>query len=99
MPDLTAILAFYQAIAFFSVTGALPGEAAMMAQPEREAVVQRFLSPSERGNFDALSDVDRRVRLRKGETRFRAWESANPDVAAVLRRKAERLAFEPAPCV
>ncbi|WP_139188435.1 hypothetical protein [Aliiruegeria lutimaris] len=95
MPDLRAILAFYQAIAFFSATGALAGEARCCAWREHEAMVQAFLSPVERSTIQFLSKEDRAVRLRKGETRFRTWEAANPDIVDFLKAKAENLAYAP----
>ncbi|MFD0979308.1 hypothetical protein [Tropicimonas aquimaris] len=94
MSDLVAILSFYRALARFAVSGALPDEAAMMAQPEREIVLGRFLSPAERDALAKVPACDRQLRLRKGALRFQAWEAANPDIAALLRRKAERQVFD-----
>lgn len=88
MPDLSAILAFYQAILRGNFSGALRGEARCLAQREHDDVIRRFLSPVERATLMFMPNTMRRARLRKGEVRFRNWEAANPDIVAVLKRKA-----------
>ena len=98
MVDLGAILSFYRAITAFALSGALPDEAEMMAQRERETVHHHFLTPQERHDLTGVSVRDQQLRLRKGALRFRAWETANPDVAALLRRKAEQHVVQGASC-
>lgn len=89
MPDLHAILAFYQAYVTSSLTGALPGEATCFARPERQNVIERFLHPLERQLLPALPGAIRAARLKIGEKRFCAWEAANPDIVDALMRRAE----------
>lgn len=93
MPDLAAILEFYQAMSSGALRGALAGEARSFAAPQHEKVATRFLSPVERSVLPFLPPPERRGRLRKGEIRFRRWERANPDLVDVLMRKAEQRAW------
>ncbi|PRY24936.1 hypothetical protein CLV78_102109 [Aliiruegeria haliotis] len=88
MPDLLKILAFYQLVLTFSMAGALPGECRAAAEPERSRVCEAFLSRSERNDLASADPRLRDARLRKGYLRFESWERANPDIVAVLMRKA-----------
>ncbi len=94
MPDLPMILSYYRALAMGYLTGALAGEAESLAGREHERVVRKFLSPVERSTKGFLHTRQAGARLRKRDARFRAWESANPDIVEHLRRKAERHAFD-----
>lgn len=91
MPDFALILAFYKVVSTCSLSGALPGECRAAARDAREQVAEGFLSARERRTLTELNRNHRRGRLRLGELRFRAWERANPDIAAVLQRKADTL--------
>lgn len=93
MPDFAGILAYYRAIMVGASHGALAGEARSFARCEYERVASNFLSPVERVMLGILPGRERQGRLRKGEMRFRRWEAANPDVVALLMRKAERQAL------
>ncbi|WP_116131323.1 hypothetical protein [Tropicimonas sp. IMCC34043] len=88
MPDYAAIFAYYQAMAVSALTGAMPGECAIYAKPELDAVIEGFLDPKERRILCCRLGPDRAVRLQKGQLRFTSWQAANPDIVAVLKRKA-----------
>lgn len=98
MPELSSIFAFYQVVASYCSSGAMITDARSIATREHEQVAHKFLSPIERATLLFLPRRHRKARLRKGELRFRAWESANPDVVAFLKRKAEGQAIN-APCI
>jgi len=88
MPDLHAILAFYAAFARFAVTGALDNECFLATRGELTHVARQFLTGHERSGWPELAPAAQAARLRKGEQRFRQWERANPDLVAVLKRRA-----------
>jgi hypothetical protein len=91
MPDLNAILSFYRRHAAASASG-LPGLVAAAdmrdASRELERVAFSFLLRDEGQDWHALEERVRATRLRMGRQRFRRWEIANPDICALLRRKA-----------
>jgi len=60
------------------------GEAAIAL----ERVAYSFLRRDEGHGWEQLTERARKARLRMGRQRFRRWEIANPDISAVLRRKA-----------
>ncbi len=93
MPDYNAILAFYQMVALCCSSGALEGEAECCAGEQFRQVTRCFLSPVERTMLPFLSRRRQRAQFRAGALRFRAWEAANPDISALLRRKAEMKAL------
>ncbi|WP_068111814.1 hypothetical protein [Tropicimonas marinistellae] len=95
MPNLKAILALYEAHTFFALTGALPDEAATAAWAERDVVIRHFLNPAERSEYDNGSRSLHAALQKKGDQRFRAWEHENPDISAVLRKRAEDKIFGP----
>lgn len=94
MPELTSIFVFYQVVANYCSSGAMIGEARSIATREHQQVAHKFLSPVERATLLFMPQSLRQARLRKGELRFRAWETANPDLVAFLKRKAERHAHD-----
>lgn len=91
MPSLTAILALYRAVFDATLSGALTEECVAATQAERARVARQFLTGAECHEWRSLAPTVRAARLRKGEHRFREWEAANPDVVAVLQRKAAPL--------
>lgn len=95
MPKLKAILALYEAATFVALTGALPDEVVCACRTERDVVLRAFLSPSEQASWRHGPAELKAALRRKSEGRFRAWEAAHADVAALLQRKAERAVFGP----
>ncbi len=91
MPDLNAILSFYRSHAGASAAG-MPGLAGAGepggASRELDRVAFSFLMRDEGRDWAALEKPVRDTRLRMGRQRFRRWEIANPDISALLRRKA-----------
>lgn len=93
MPDFFAILTLYQLRAATAVSGALHSEAEEVTSGALARVSTAFLSGEERSGWDGLSDEARAARLRMGRQRFHRWEAMNPDISALLRRKARHAAL------
>jgi hypothetical protein len=88
MPDYFAILTLYQARASAGASGAFTAERDEVAAHALDRVAEGFLTRIERAGWDGLAAEARTARLRIGRQRLRRWEIANPDIAALLRRKA-----------
>ncbi len=93
MPDFFAILSLYRMRAAADVSGALAAERADVSSAALDAVSRTFLTGREHTGWEGLSDEARAARLRLGYQRFRRWEATNPDIAALLRRKARAAAL------
>ncbi|MEL6206860.1 MAG: hypothetical protein AAFR47_16310 [Pseudomonadota bacterium] len=93
MPDFYAILSLYRMRAEADVTGALVAERADVSSDALDQVSRTFLTVRERDGWKELSQEARAARLRLGYQRFRRWEATNPDIAALLRRKARAAAL------
>lgn len=93
MPDFFAILTLYQLRASASASGALEAEAKDVTSNALTRVATAFLSGEETSGWDHLSDEARAARLRMGQQRFHRWEAMNPDISALLRRKARSAAL------
>ncbi|MEE4120449.1 MAG: hypothetical protein V2I65_15710 [Paracoccaceae bacterium] len=88
MPDYYAILTLYQVYATAEASGALSAERNEVAAHALDRVAEGFLTGSERTGWGGLAAEARRARLRIGRQRLRRWEMANPDIVALLRRRA-----------
>jgi hypothetical protein len=93
MPDFHAILTLYHLHAAAAVSGAMTADRDEVAAGALDRVARGFLSRAERDGWGALDDQARAVRLRLGRQRLRRWELANPDISALLKRKARGAAI------
>jgi len=93
MPDYFAILTLYQVHAAAAVTGAPEGERDEIASVALDRVAEGFLTSAERAGWGDLGAEAQAGRLRIGRQRLRRWEMANPDISALLRRKARTAAL------
>lgn len=93
MPDYFAILTLYQVHATAEASGALTAERDEVAAHALDRVAEGFLTAIERAGWAGLAAEARTARLRIGRQRLRRWEMANPDIAALLRRKARTAAL------
>ena len=90
MPNLPSILALYRALSTVALSGALAEERKAATEGELARVARQFLTGDEQVDWSTLSPAGRAARLRKGCQRFYQWEAANPDLVAVLKRRARR---------